>query len=100
MRRMLLVMATVVLMVLGSASAAFAQNQPGEGENSTGRNDAGFGGGPHCHVLAVDNAGGNFEFIRVFPSHRGHEASGLPDRVFVADADCDGLPGVTEPDPE
>ena len=87
------VVAFVVVASFGFASAASAQtNQPGQGENSTGRNDAGFGGGPHCHVLAVDSAQEQFDFIRVFPSHTAHVNSGLDEGPFVADADCDGLP--------
>ena len=72
--------------------AAYGQsNQPSEGESSTGRNEAGFGGGPHCHLLVVDSAQDRFDFIQVFPSHRAHVASGTADGVFVADPDCDGL---------
>ncbi|HEX6238817.1 MAG: hypothetical protein ACLFXM_02325 [Acidimicrobiia bacterium] len=94
MKRTLAMSAVVALTSLGLASAASAQqNQPGNGEASTGRNDAGFGGGPHCHVLIVDNAQDQFEFIRTFPSHTGHANSGLVDGVFAADPDCDGLPG-------
>ncbi len=93
MKRAFVVAAVAAMATLGLASAASAEtNQPGAGENSTGRNDAGFGGGPHCHVLVVDNAQESFEFIRVFPSHTGHAASGLADAVFAADADCDGIP--------
>jgi hypothetical protein len=88
-----LVAAAVVVMSFGFASAASADhNQPGQGETSTGRNDAGFGGGPHCHVLVVDSAQDQFDFIRVFPSHTGHASSGLADGPFAADGDCDGLP--------
>jgi hypothetical protein len=86
------VAAAVMVLLFGLASAAAAEpNQPGEGENSTGRNAAGFGGGPHCHVLVVDSAQDQFDFIRVFPSHTAHAHSGLVDGVFVADADCDGI---------
>lgn len=92
MKRALVVVA-VVLTSFGFASAASAEpNQPGQGDNSTGRNEAGFGGGPHCHVLMVDNAQGRFDLIRVFPSHTAHVHTGLGDGVFVADADCDGMP--------
>jgi hypothetical protein len=81
----------------GLSSVAMAEdNQPGQGENSTGRNPQGFGGGPHCHVLAVEQANGNFVFVRVFPSHTGHASSnGSAVAPFVADPDCDGLPGIT-----
>lgn len=93
MRRKLVVMVMAALMILGAAPAALAgQSHPSQGENSTGRNEAGFGGGPHCHVLVVDNAQDRFDQIRVFPSHRAHEASGLTDGVFAADPDCDGIP--------
>ncbi len=85
--------AVAVLTSIGSASGAWAEpNQPGQGENSTGRNDAGFGGGPHCHLLVVDSAQERFDFIRVFPSHTAHVNSGLAAGPFIADADCDGLP--------
>jgi hypothetical protein len=83
----------VVLALLALTPGAWAdQNQPGQGANSTGRNDAGFGGGPHCHVLVIDSAREQFDFIRVFPSHTAHVSTGLPTGVFAADADCDGLP--------
>jgi hypothetical protein len=52
---------------------------------------AGFGGGPHCHVLVVDSAQEQFDLIRVFPSHTAHVHTGLVDGVFVADPDCDGI---------
>jgi hypothetical protein len=92
MKRALVVSTVVVLTTFGLASAASADpNQPGQGESSTGRNAAGFGGGPHCHVLVVDSAQDQFDLIRVFPSHTAHVHTGLVDGVFVADADCDGL---------
>jgi hypothetical protein len=92
MKRAFVVVALIVLMTFGLASAASAEpNQPGQGENSTGRNDAGFGGGPHCHVLVVDSAQDRFDLIRVFPSHTAHVHTGLVDGVFVADPDCDGI---------
>lgn len=85
------VVAAVILTSVGYASAASADpNQPGQGESSTGRNDAGFGGGPHCHVLVIDNAQERFDLIRVFPSHTAHAHSGLADGPFAADPDCDG----------
>jgi hypothetical protein len=90
MRRIVVVL-IIVLASLGLAPAAFAQTQPSQGESSTGRNEAGFGGGPHCHLLIVDSAQDNF-VLRVFPSHTGHLHSGLSDGVFAADADCDGMP--------
>lgn len=85
------VVAAVILTSVGYASAASADpNQPGQGESSTGRNDAGFGGGPHCHVLVIDSAQERFDLIRVFPSHTAHAHSGLADGPFAADPDCDG----------
>ena len=94
MRRAFAVAAVAALTSLGLASAASAEpNQPGQGETSTGRNDAGFGGGPHCHVLVVDSAQDQFDFLRVFPSHTGHANSGLADGPFAADGDCNGTPG-------
>jgi hypothetical protein len=38
-------------------------------------------GGPHCHINLMS---GNF----AFPSHRGHERSGLSDGVFMALTTC------------
>ena len=75
-----------------SIALAADDNHPSQGENSTGRNDAGFGGGPHCHVLRSSH-GAPFEWIRVFPSHQGHASSGTADGPFLADPDCDGDPG-------
>ncbi|HEX6419794.1 MAG TPA: hypothetical protein VFZ77_14940 [Acidimicrobiales bacterium] len=93
MKRALVAAAVAVLSPVAMAAAASADtNQPGQGETSTGRNEAGFGGGPHCHLLAVDTGQDQFDFIRVFPSHTAHAASGLPSRIFVADGDCDGMP--------
>jgi hypothetical protein len=92
MKRVLLVLVIAALALLGPISGAWAQTHPSQGDNSTGRNDAGFGGGPHCHLLVVDSAQTAFDNIRVFPSHTGHAHSGLSGGVFVADADCDGLP--------
>lgn len=92
MKRWILTAAVTVATSLALAPAASAEsNQPGEGEHSTGRNEAGFGDGPHCHLLVVDSAQEKFDVIRVFPSHRAHLASGTSDGVFVADQDCDGL---------
>jgi hypothetical protein len=92
MKRAFVVLVVATLTSLGMASMASAANQPSQGESSTGRNDAGFGGGPHCHVLVVDSAQSQFDNIRVFPSHTAHINTGLTDGVFVADANCDGVP--------
>jgi hypothetical protein len=92
MKRTLIVLIVVALALLGPASGAWAApSHPSQGDNSTGRNEAGFGGGPHCHVLIVDSARASFETIRVFPSHTAHVHSGLADGVFAADPDCDGV---------
>jgi hypothetical protein len=90
MRRLLAALLVTVLALAGSTSMAGAANQPGEGERSTGRNEAGFGGGPHCHVLVANEGHGPFT-IRVFPSHTAHVHSG--NDVFNADLDCDGMAG-------
>lgn len=92
MKRTLVVLAIAALGLLVPVTGAWAQSQPSQGENSTGRNDAGFGGGPHCHVLIVENAQTQFDHLRVFPSHQGHASSGLSGAVFAADPDCDGIP--------
>jgi len=42
--------------------------------------------------LIVDSAQSQFDFIQVFPSHTAHVHTGLTDGVFMADANCDGLP--------
>jgi hypothetical protein len=94
MKRFLIAGAALALGAVAMPSVALAvdENQPSQGQNSTGRNDAGFGGGPHCHVLRSSH-GAPFEWIRVFPSHQGHASSGTADGPFLADPDCDGDPG-------
>ena len=93
MNHILIAAAALSLGVLAAPSSAFAAvNQPSQGEHSTVRNDEGFGGGPHCHVLR-DSHGAPVEWIRVFPSHQGHASSGTADGPFLADPDCDGDPG-------
>jgi hypothetical protein len=93
MHRLLAALFVIVLTLAGGTSmAAAGANQPGEGERSTGRNDAGFGEGPHCHVVVANEGVGPFD-IRVFPSHTGHDHAG--NDVFAADGDCDGAPGGT-----
>jgi hypothetical protein len=94
MRRSVAVVLGLVLMFAALLPAAALGAQPGRGESSTGRNDAGFGGGPHCHVLTVRGDATPHGYIRVFPSHTAHESTGLPARIFAADGDCDGQPGV------
>jgi hypothetical protein len=94
MNRILIAAAALSLgaAVAAPSSAYAAANQPSEGEHSTVRDDAGFGGGPHCHVLR-DSHGAPVDWIRVFPSHEGHASSGTADGPFLADPDCDGDPG-------
>ncbi|MPZ72238.1 MAG: hypothetical protein GEU74_03265 [Nitriliruptorales bacterium] len=92
MKRVLVIAVAMAFVLVGFAPAGMAaENQPGQGVTSTGRNEAGFGGGPHCHLLLSPGAQTQFEFIRVFPSHTGHDSSGVG-HVFAADGDCDGLP--------
>ena len=86
MKRLLTATMVATLALVGSASIAGAANQPSQGEHSTGRNDAGFGGGPHCHVLVANDAA-PFT-IRLFPSHTGHMHAG--NDIFNADLGCDG----------
>jgi hypothetical protein len=93
MSKRMLIAAALAAGVAAVPSVALAENQPSQGEHSTGRNDAGFGGGPHCHVMSVEQANGHFMWIRVYPSHQGHASSGLGDGPFVADPNCDGVPG-------
>jgi len=93
MKQKLIAATTLALGVIAAPSLVIAEdNQPSQGENSTGRNDAGFGGGPHCHLLAVGQANRHFTYVRVFPSHTGHVHSGLGEGPFIADGDCNGLP--------
>jgi len=94
MKRTLIAAVTLAVGTVALPSLALAEdNQPSQGEHSTGRNDAGFGGGPHCHLLAVENANGHFTFVQVFPSHTGHMHSGTGESgPFIADGNCDGLP--------
>jgi hypothetical protein len=93
MKRLLIALAASSLGAVAVPSIAIADdNQPSQGENSTERNDSGFGGGPHCHVLRSSH-GAPFVWIRVFPSHQGHASSGTADGPFLADPDCDGDPG-------
>lgn len=92
MNRILVVLMVVAVVLVAFAPVAVgAPNQPSRGENSTDRAAAGSAG-PHCHLLIVDSAQGAFDNIQVFPSHKGHDASGLADGVFMADLNCDGLP--------
>jgi hypothetical protein len=90
MKRLLAALLVTAVTLVGGASMASAANQPGNGETSTGRNDAGFGGGPHCHVMVVNQGHGPF-LVRVFPSHTGHMHAG--NDIFNADPDCDGDAG-------
>jgi hypothetical protein len=78
-------------LVLLTPATALADTQPSQGVHSTGRNEAEFGGGPHCHVLIRE--GNHFKTIVVYPSHQGHDASGLT-HIFAADPNCDGDAGL------
>jgi hypothetical protein len=92
MRRFIIALVPALLM-FATAVPAFADNQPSNGGSSEGRNEAGFGGGPHCHVnLVATEKQDNFDFIAVYPSHTAHAHTGLPTGVFQADPDCDGTP--------
>lgn len=88
------ILATVFVgaLLLGGASPAFADPHPSQGANSEVRNVQGFGGptAPHCHVLIVDKT--KFDSTPVFPSHKGHVASGIT-HIFAADQNCDGDAG-------
>jgi hypothetical protein len=92
MRKILATAAVGALLLVG-ASPALAIPHPSQGANSEGRNIQGFGGNPnfpHCHVLIVNNT--PFDSTPAFPSHTGHDASGLT-HVFAADPNCDGVAG-------
>jgi len=90
MKRLLSALLVIVVALVGSTSLAAATNQPGQGEHSTGRNVAGFGGGPHCHVVVANEGHGPFT-IQAFPSHTGHMHAG--NDIFNADPNCDGVAG-------
>ena len=93
-RAVVLVLSMLVIVATLAPAASAARNQPTRGETADGRNPAGFGGGPHCHVLLVNSGAGPYDFIAVYPSHTGH-ASSSNAGVLAADFDCDGLPGTT-----
>jgi hypothetical protein len=93
MRVVLAAICAAVLLAGASIGVASADGNPSNGFASEGRNDAGFGGGPHCHVNEVAGEHGHFDVVPAFPSHTAHEASGLPSDVFAADPDCDGDAG-------
>lgn len=90
MRRLIIALVPVLLLV-STAVPAFADSQPTNGTASEGRNDNGFGGGPHCHVnLVAGEHQDVFDTIAVYPSHTAHVNTGLPTNIFQADPDCDG----------
>nr|MBA2600336.1 hypothetical protein [Actinomycetota bacterium] len=70
---------TAFALVLGVAPSATAHP-------SEGRNENGFGGGPHCHVVVA-----NDQRNPAYPSHTGHTHAG--NDVFNADPNCDGDAG-------
>ncbi len=90
MRTLLVAGFTAVLMVTGIGPAS-ADPHPSQGSHSEVRNPAGFGSGPHCHVLIDNNT--PFDSSPAFPSHRGHSSSGIG-HVFNADPNCDGDAGA------
>jgi hypothetical protein len=89
MRRLLTTTIFLVVVLLAGASPAFAAPHPSQGSNSEVRNEAGFGGGPHCHVLINNHT--PFDTLPAFPSHTAHLATGIG-VIFAADPDCDGIP--------
>ena len=91
-RVVVLVLSLLMIVATLAPAAAAAGNQPSQGERADGRNPAGFGGGPHCHVLLVNSGSGPYDFIAVYPSHTGH-ASSANAGVLAADLNCDGAPG-------
>ena len=89
MRKLLAAVFVTALTLLGLTSTAAAdppESHPSQGEASTDRNDAGFGGGPHCHVVVANDGQGPFQ-IRAFPSHTGHAHAG--NHIFNADFSTD-----------
>ena len=108
MRRRLIGACGAVLVFAALAAPAAAQEvaQPSQGERSAGRNPQGVGGGPHCHVVVAASehvaasAAAPFEHISVMPSHTGHVATNTAQgagAVFLADPDCNGVPGQQQP---
>jgi hypothetical protein len=89
MRRLLTTTICLGVVLLGGATPALAAPHPSQGANSEVRNEAGFGGGPHCHVLITNHT--PFDSTPAFPSHTAHLASGIGN-IFAADPDCDGIP--------
>jgi hypothetical protein len=86
MRIVISVVAGLGLLV-AAAGTVSADTQPTGGFPSEGRNDAGFGSGPHCHTNVV--AGEHnpvFEAIEAFPSHTAHVQTSA---VFQADPGCE-----------
>ena len=77
MRKAVVVAATVLMLAVAPSAAAHP---------SEGRNERGFGGGPHCHVVVA-----NERKNPAYPSHTGHTHAG--GGVFSADPDCDGEAG-------
>lgn len=73
MNKLVTTVALTLGLLLALSSVALAHPSENRADQST------FGG-PHCHTNTIS---GNF----AFPSHRGHEASGLADGVFTA-VDC------------
>ena len=70
MYRLVTTVVATLILLLALSSVALAHPSENRADQST------FGG-PHCHI---NQNSGNF----AFPSHRGHEASGLSDGVFAA----------------
>lgn len=83
--------AVLALGVSAGSSVAMADNESSQGDHSTGRNEAGFGEGPHCHVIEMEAADGTTTYLEVYPSHTGHASSG-GNGPFIADGNCDGAP--------
>jgi hypothetical protein len=96
MRRIALLI-TVSVLMSAPASLALADppdpaTQPDNGAVSSIRNPNGVAGGPHCHIVVVNQGQGHFDNVSAYPSHRAHIATGLPTGVFAGDGNCDGLP--------
>jgi hypothetical protein len=87
----------VVVLMLAPASVALADppdtaTQPDNGAISSHRNENAVAGGPHCHIVFVNQGEGHFDNVSAYPSHTAHLATGVEDGVFIGDGDCDGLP--------
>lgn len=85
------ILAALLLALAPAAASAAPPTQPDNGAVSSGRNSNAVAGGPHCHIVEVNRGQGHFDSISAYPSHRAHQATGVPTGVFSGDQECDGV---------